>query len=532
MAFENIDSKKFEGLFMSMERQLVMQTSFMESMYNLAIEEREDRKERENILDTMRKEEPGRGSAFENFEDVPTPRVNESAVSSAFSSFLGLIPGILGSISLAGIGATLLKGGFALAIAPAVGNFVEGLINQALTDFDLPEGFTSTVSGLIGDAAQWTLLGGMIGGKIGKIFGATGFVYEQLNKWLDPDQDGTIKEGFLKGWNPDNLSLIGAATATALGLALPKLISKSLPGILGGMALPAIVPQTGAAQPKAGPGPRVTPSIAGGAGGPAPRVTPSITGGGISLKTIAKGGAAFGVISAAAELAETGDLGMAAASGTGATVGGIVGGAVGSLGGPIGTAIGAAIGSAIGDYLGREALEYARTPVSEAGPPPVGYYTDRPAGAPNRAQAYMENKPTPAVPMTPEQIAESEAAIAAAEPFAIAMDTYEAPVAKKEETKPLPYYLSDSNSLINNAIKAYTNKIAPDGDISFAIDMERMKRLDRINQEATESGRTGGGNIAIGGTTTVGGSTTNNNNKNTVINNYVRPEVALDHYLP
>ncbi len=518
MAFENIDSKKFEGLFMSMERQLVMQTSFMESMYNLAIEEREDRKERQNILDTMRKEEPGRGSAFEDLADAPTPRVNESAVGSAFSSFLGLIPGILGSISLAGIGATLLKGGFALAIAPAVGNFVEGLIKQALTDFDLPEGFTNTVSGLIGDAAQWTTLGKMIGGKFGKIFGATGFIYTQLNKWLDPDQDGTIEEGFLSGFGADTVSLIGAATATALGLALPKLISKSLPGILGSMALPEILPQTGAAQPKAGPG---------------PRVTPSITGGGISLKTIAKGGAAFGVISAAAELAETGDLGMAAASGTGATVGGIIGGAVGSLGGPIGTAIGSAIGSAIGDYLGREALEYARTPVSEAGPPIVGSYTGVPATAPNRAQAGDKKTTAPVIPLTPEQRAESEAAIAAAEPFAIAMDTYETPTAKKEEAKPLPYYLSDSNSLINNAIKAYTNKIAPDGDISFAIDMERMKRLDRINQEATESGqRAAAANVIVGGATNVGGSTTNNNNQSTIVNNYVRPEVALDHYLP
>lgn len=522
MAFENIDTKKFEGLFTSMERQLVMQTSFMESMYNIAVEEREDRKDRENLLDVMRKEE----FSFQGPEDAKLPSPKERDAASALSSFFGLIPGILSSISLSGIGSLLVTGGLIGLVAPAIGDFVEGLTKKALDDisimgFELPEGFASGLSSALGDATQWGVIGKLVGRIFGKKIGAlvtgTGFIFEQVNKYLDPDQNGAIESGFLEGFNPDAIAGIGAALSAALALALPKLISRSLPGILGGLALPAITPPN-------------TPQL-----GPTKEKVTASPGRGLNLKSLGKAGAGAGILFGLLELSETGDLGVAAASGTGATVGGIVGGVIGSLGGPIGTAIGAAIGSTIGDYLGREALEYARTPVSEAGEPFIGSLNGPVAGAPNRMDAFNKNfvPDEPALPLTPQQIADNELAIAQAEAFSIPMEAYqETVIPKKEETKPLPYFLSDTNAIISKAIKSYTDKIAPDGNVSFAIDQERIKRLDLISRDANENAKAHGTTMNSFSAPTIGGATNNNDNRTTIINQLSQPSSALDrHYI-
>lgn len=257
MALENIDLSKFEKLFSSMERQLIMQSSFLESMYNLAVDEREDRISRQNELDIARVEDRARYD--QQLEDSGRAQITTDQRDSLFSSLFGMIPGILSGISLAGVGSLLIKGGMLAIIAPAIGKFVEGFINQALTEledaagFELPGEFKSGISAVLGDAAKWFTIGKLIGGKFGALFGATGFIYEQFETWLDPDGDNEINSGFLKGFDTRILSAIGTALAVVLGKALPKLITKFLPGILAGLILPKVLPEAPLPVPPPGP---------------------------------------------------------------------------------------------------------------------------------------------------------------------------------------------------------------------------------------------------------------------------------------
>lgn len=228
MAIENIDMSKFARLFSTMERQLVMQSSFLESMYNIAVEDREDRISRENELDIARVEAKARYDQSEDVGNAPT--INEEQKTNIFSSILGMIPGILGGISMAGIGSILIKGGMLAILAPAIGKFVEGIASTALTEIEksfnlgLSEEFKNSVSSALGDAAKWASIGKMIGGRVGGIFAATGFVYSQIYDNLDIGKDGKIASGFLKGFDPEEVSGFGAALGGAFALALPSLI--------------------------------------------------------------------------------------------------------------------------------------------------------------------------------------------------------------------------------------------------------------------------------------------------------------------
>ena len=309
MALENIDLSKFEKLFSSMERQLIMQSSFLESMYNLAVDEREDRISRENELDVARVEDRARYD--QQLEDSGRgPQITTDQRDSLFSSLFGMIPGILSGISLAGVGSLLIKGGMLAIIAPAIGEFVEGFINQALTEledaagFELPGEFKSGISAVLGDAAKWFAIGKLIGGKFGALFGATGFIYEQFETWLDPDGDNEINSGFLAGFDTRILSGIGTAIAVALGLALPKLIRKFLPGILAGLILPKVLPETplpvpppgppGAAKPPGAPG--ATPPPPGAPAAPKPKGILSRIWKGLKRGPKAIGGGVIGIL--------------------------------------------------------------------------------------------------------------------------------------------------------------------------------------------------------------------------------------------
>lgn len=444
MALENIDLTKFEKLFSSMERQLIMQSSFLESIYNINVEEREDRISRENALDVARSETR---NIPDQFEDIGrTPTINEEQKTNIFSSILGMIPGVLSGISLAGVGSLLISGGMIAIIAPAIGNFVEGFIKTGLAEINenlglsIPESFMSGISSMFGDAIQWTIvgkaLGGILGKRFGLIFSATGFIYEQFKKWLDPDGNNEIEGGFLEGFSDaTTLAGIGTAIALVLGLALPKLITKALPGILSSLAIPNVLPTTPtsaapAGSPKVAGQPRPGPTNANAAG------AGLLSKNGL-LRTAGRAGLAVpalsGVAAATVKYSETGDVSAAVAAGGGALAGAIIGGAIGTLGGPIGTLAGQAIGSYVGEWFATSIDEWASTPTESAAPPIVGSYTSPQPG--NRASAFKaqtakekvvrEAAAAATIPSTYEDQLAREIAFAGAEGFAIpTQDTY------------------------------------------------------------------------------------------------------------
>ena len=496
MALENIDMTKFEKLFSSMEKQLVMQSSFLESIYNLTVDEREDRISRENELDVARVER-GKDSSF-NGTVEGTPQATEQERTNIFGSIFGLIPKIIAGISLAGIGSLLIGAGFIGLIAPAIGDFVAGFVKQGLEDleenlgFDIPDSFTTGISEVIGSLATWGLigksLGRMFGRRIGMFFMATGFIYTQLQKWLDPDGNNEIDAGFLKGFNTDTLAAIGTALAVALGLILPRLIRKFLPGILwSAMGIPNIMGEDTPKKPQASKGgPARTPVTI------QPKARSGIFSGALkAIKGISKSIPAIaGTLAAANEYSESGDVSAAAAVGVGSSVGAIIGAGLGSFFGPVGTFVGGIGGSIAGEYVGKAFDDMASMTTEESG-------GTSPAEQPNRRTA-LEN----------QRKIDADAEIARLKASGLYGDFVPPPVSTTPAEMAIPGVSFGPNGEI---IRPKLNTITP-----VSPTQPKLEKLEQLSQKLLEQGKSASMN-SFSSPTTIGGATTINNTNSTVI---------------
>jgi hypothetical protein len=520
-----LDFSKFEGLFKSMERQLVMQTSFLESMYNMSVEEREDRNRRESNERLERVTEYSRESAFNEPLDQRTQQQVEPSSGGMLASILGGIPGMLSNISLGGAGKLMLKGGLAAMIAPAVGEFVAGFVSQGLDElgelgFDIPEEFKAPISNAIGDAAKWGTIGKLIGGRFGLILGTTGFIYDQLKAQLDPDGNGAIEGGFLDGFNADVVSAIGASIAAALAFAIPKLISRNLGRLIaGGTAAPPVRPP---ATSGATPTPTTKPPST-----PAPAIPNAPKGGGMfnrlfrSLKKIKPGNVA----------------GMAAQFAGYALFDKLMESLepdVPDLDVDMGADMNMAILKAASDLAvsgkPEEAAKFVKEATSSSIFPWRGNedQIDPRAVDPEFWKAWAEQKRQERI-----EDLKAQGLYGEFDPSTNRISTSEMII---------PGITTDTTGAIVRSKPSVTNGglqtngftyVAPTPVVQPTVTSAIAPKVTRLEQDAMELRRqTAAGNVAIGGATSIGGSTTNNNNQNTVINNYVRPEVVLDHFLP
>jgi hypothetical protein len=504
-----LDFSKFEGLFKSMERQLVMQTSFLESMYNMSVEEREDRNRRESNERLERVTEYSRDSAFNEPLDQRTQQQVEPAAGGILASILGGIPGMLSNISLAGAGKLMMKGGrggLALLIAPAIGEFVAGFVSQGLDEldelgFDIPEEFKTPISNAIGDAAKWGTIGTMIGGRFGLILGTTGFIYDQLKAQLDPDGNGAIEGGFLDGFNAEVVSAIGASIAAAMAFAIPKLIARNLAKILMTAGASAAIPTP------------QTPSVPPVADKPSKLKT---------LKDIAK---SFGT-----NVIKSAPIILRAATRVApvvATIGSIVNADPAGLNSEAMTTSemkDAFIKSATGKMeassgSNEERVNTAIAALDEPGIPEE-LRNDPQLNSKEFWRDVIERKrydqTSPLWDPSTNRISTSEMIIPG-----ITTDTTGAIVRSTATVTP--------TGLESNGFTYVTPTPALQPTVTSAI----APKVTMLEQDAMESRRqAAAANVIVGGATNVGGSTTNNNNQSTIVNNYVRPEVALDHYLP
>ncbi len=524
-----LDFSKFEGLFKSMERQLVMQTSFLESMYNMSVEEREDRNRRESNERLERVTEYSRDSAFNEPLDQRTQQQVEPAAGGILASILGGIPGMLSNISLAGAGKLMMKGGkggLALLIAPAIGEFVAGFVSQGLDEldelgFDIPEEFKTPISNAIGDAAKWGTIGKMIGGRFGLILGVGGFVYDQLKAQLDPDGNGAIEGGFLDGFNADVVSAIGGSIAAALAFAIPKLISRNLGRLIaGGAAATALTPP-----PPSSAVPKPTTSL--------PSTTTPTT------PSAPKAGGTFNRLFRSLKKIKPGNIaGMAAQFAGYALFDKLMESLepdVPDLDVDMGANMNMAILKAASDLAvsgkPEEAAKFVKEATSSSIFPWRGNedQIDPRAVDPEFWKAWAEQKRQERIedlkaqglygefdPST-NRISTSEMIIPG-----ITTDTTGAIVRSKPS-------VTTNDGLQTNGF----TYVAPTPALQPTVTSAIAPKVTQLEQDAMESRRqAAAANVVVGGATTVGGSTTNNNNQSTIVNNYVRPEVALDHYLP
>lgn len=246
----NINLDKFSKVFSSMERQLVMQSSFLESIYNQNIaafnlekDKIADEERRRAQLESMASDDAG--ASTNNAATAPDMGKVKATEEQKESLLSGMIPGIgnmlgsffgtSGGVSLAKMAPKLLRGGLLAYVAGPVGDYVTGFVEEGMKSLNLgtSEEFNKGLADNLGNAASAATIGMIFGKKYALLFGAGtligGMVSDALG--IGPDDEflpnsaiaQAIKKSFGASLKTEDLVNVGAMVGLAFG---PSLITK------------------------------------------------------------------------------------------------------------------------------------------------------------------------------------------------------------------------------------------------------------------------------------------------------------------
>jgi hypothetical protein len=252
-----IDTEKFSKVFGSIEKQMLMQSSFLESIYNINTQQLDmerDRAKKEAArlaaLSAQGTEETIGGTTTTGAGNVDLGAASDKQKESILSSiipgignFIGSLFGTIGGMGLAGLGSKVIGAGALAILAPAVGNFIAEFSKSALEDWNPGGGeFNTGVSAALGAAGTWGMVGRIFGARIATIFalgGAGVSLGGSIFDSLDANEDGVI-EAFGMSFSDKEFETLGGAVGGALGLFLPGMISSALGPVFKAMTLPGV----------------------------------------------------------------------------------------------------------------------------------------------------------------------------------------------------------------------------------------------------------------------------------------------------
>ena len=246
----NINLDKFSKVFSSMERQLVMQSSFLESIYNQNVDafnlERDkiaDEERRRAQLESMASDDAG--ASTNNAATAPDMGKVKATEEQKESLLSGMIPGIgnmlgsffgtSGGVSLAKMAPKLLRGGLLAYVAGPVGDYVTGFVEEGMKSLNLgtSEEFNKGLADNLGNAASAATIGMIFGKKYALLFGAGTLIGGMVSDALciGPDDEflpnsaiaQAIKKSFGASLKTEDLVNVGAMVGLAFG---PSLITK------------------------------------------------------------------------------------------------------------------------------------------------------------------------------------------------------------------------------------------------------------------------------------------------------------------
>jgi hypothetical protein len=252
-----IDTEKFSKVFGSIEKQMLMQSSFLESIYNINTQQLDmerDRAKKEAArlaaLSAQGTEETVGGATTTGAGSVDLGAASDKQKESILSSiipgignFIGSLFGTIGGIGLAGLGSKVIGAGALAILAPAVGNFIAEFSKSALEDWNPgATEFNTGVSAALGKATTWGLIGNIFGKKMGLIFaaGAAGTsLGDTIFNSLDSNKDGLLT-AFGLTFGDTEFQAVGGAIGGALGLFLPGMVKSALGPVFAAMTLPGV----------------------------------------------------------------------------------------------------------------------------------------------------------------------------------------------------------------------------------------------------------------------------------------------------
>lgn len=234
-----LDTAKFEGVFDSISTTLVEQTSVLRSMYNLDLKKLEFDKEakKDAARDRALKVDEAAVQTETQSNNNTNSSLSDAGSSNLASGLASLVGGALSGISMAGLGALVVKGGFLALVAPKIGEFISGAVKGTLDGFNPPgkkgdatDEFNKSIGDGLGKAFTYGWIGSLFGKRVALIAAAGGFVGsfsdEIVKKFGNEDK---VIEMFGKEFDDDAVSNILTAIGGAIALVAPMVIRKALP---------------------------------------------------------------------------------------------------------------------------------------------------------------------------------------------------------------------------------------------------------------------------------------------------------------
>ena len=233
--------EKLGGLFLSMEKNLSVQTDTLKGMYKLQktaySEERETRRdsERSERLKTEAVEEAANQNAPQ------TPQIDEEKTKNGVAGgLLGLLGNVFRGLNIGTIIGLIGKGALYATVAGLVHGFVETTIEDLFEKLGLETGdgtVASTFADNLGTAAAWGVIGAFFGRRIALLLPGA-FLGYQLGKAAVEK----FNDIFGTNLDPEFWGYIGGAIGGLLALRLPGLILGAIAAGIAKLRLPPIFP--------------------------------------------------------------------------------------------------------------------------------------------------------------------------------------------------------------------------------------------------------------------------------------------------
>ena len=268
---QKIDFSRFKDIFKSMENQLILQTSILKSIYGLNNESSRDntRRTQYNKIAEVEAASGGpdaNGYTYNSFRqpqaqsdyaknteetssaNSPINLLGAAALGGAgFSGAMGLIKATFTKIikgqGFIGTMAKIFKSAIVLAFAGAVGDFVGGASEQTATNFGADPETSKAIGGITENATEWGTWGYVLGSFVKKrvLFSLVGAVAGGVRNAFDPDKNGKIDDGVLKGFNIDALTGISGGLSLIISSFLGKWLWSGMKKVMSKVHMPAIL---------------------------------------------------------------------------------------------------------------------------------------------------------------------------------------------------------------------------------------------------------------------------------------------------
>ena len=229
---------KLGDLFMSMEKNLSLQTKTLQGMYKLQVTDSAYVREKDRDAAREKLSKIDENTSESSNYEAQVPQVEEKEKGGLLkqigAAILSTITGALGGLTLTGV---LSKAALALII----GSFLKGAIEEALTEAGVGEDLTTA----IGDAIGWAALGSIFGKRIALALGIGSLVGSGVRAGIRWWNDEMLARGIDLQLDEDFWGMVGQGIGTLFALALPSMIWRAVSAGLSRLKIPGFNPNNG-----------------------------------------------------------------------------------------------------------------------------------------------------------------------------------------------------------------------------------------------------------------------------------------------